>query len=49
MMKKYEYKMVSFWRFAKKNLEIINELGEQGWELVCVWGILHYFKREKKN
>jgi hypothetical protein len=48
MMKRYEYKCVSIFGFEKKTQKVLNEYGDEGWELVCVWGAFHYFKREKK-
>jgi hypothetical protein len=45
-MKKYEYKCVSIWGFGEKTTRILNEYGRQGWELICAWGVWHYFKKE---
>lgn len=46
-MKKYEYKMVSFWFWSiKKYEEQMNKLGREGWEMFFVIGTYHYFKRE---
>jgi hypothetical protein len=43
-VKRYEYKCVFI--LGKWNIErILNEYGEQGWELVCTRWVLHYFKR----
>ena len=47
-MKKYEYKCVSIWGLGKGTTKKLNEYGKEGWELVEVWGIWYYFKREKK-
>ncbi len=47
-MKKYEYKCVPLFGLGKKTAERLNKYGEEGWELVEVWGIWHYFMREKK-
>lgn len=44
-MKKYEYKCVGIWGFGRQTTRILNEYGQKGWELVCVWAIWHYFKR----
>ncbi|MEG0153433.1 MAG: DUF4177 domain-containing protein [Niameybacter sp.] len=46
-MKKYEYKCISIWGGATKTTEILNEYGNNGWELVCVQNMWFYFKREK--
>ncbi len=47
-MKKYEYKCVSIWGLGKRTAGVLNEYGKEGWELVEVWGIWHYLRREKK-
>jgi hypothetical protein len=47
-MKKYEYKCVAIFGFGEKTRRILNEYGNGGWELVCVWGMWHYLRREKK-
>jgi hypothetical protein len=48
-MKKYEYKCVSIFGLGRKTTEILNEYGNQGWKLISVWGMWHYFRREKNN
>ncbi len=45
-MKMYEYKCVGIAGGAEKTARILNEYGQQGWELVCVWWAWHYLKRE---
>jgi hypothetical protein len=45
-MKKYEYKCVSILGDGERTTRILNEYGQQGWELVCTCWIWHYFKRE---
>jgi hypothetical protein len=47
-MKKYEYKCVSIWGLRRKTEEILNHFGGEGWKLISVWGMWHYFRREKK-
>ena len=48
-MKKYEYKCDYIAGGGKKTTRILNEYGQQGWELVCTWMGWHYFKRELEN
>ena len=48
-MKRYEYKCVFIWGLGEKTTRRMNEYGQQGWELVCVWGPWHYFKRVFEN
>jgi hypothetical protein len=48
-MKKYEYKCVSIWGFARKTTEVLNHYGNEGWKLISVWGMWYYFRREKNN
>ena len=45
-MKKYEYKCVSILGAGERTTRVLNEYGQQGWELVCTCWIWHYFKRE---
>lgn len=45
-MKKYEYKCVCIIGGGEKTTRILNEYGQQGWELVSTWYVWHYFKRE---
>jgi hypothetical protein len=44
-MQKFEYKCVAIWGFAASTTAKLNEYGKEGWELVEVWAIWHYFKR----
>ena len=46
-MVKYEYKCIFIWGGAEKTTRILNEFGNNGWQLVCVHGPWFYFKREK--
>jgi len=45
-VKKFEYKCVSICGLGKATTAQLNEYGHEGWELVEVVGIWHYFKRE---
>ena len=45
-MKKFEYKCVYIFGGAESTSRTLNEYGQQGWELVCVWWAWHYLKRE---
>ena len=45
-MKKFEYKCVSIYGLGKATTARLNEYGREGWELVEVMGVWHYFKRE---
>ena len=45
-MKKYEYKCVFIMGGGETTTRVLNEYGQQGWELVCTWWCWHYFKRE---
>jgi len=48
-MKKFEYKCVLILGLGEKTSRILNEYGQNGWELVSTsWG-WHYLKREIKN
>lgn len=48
-MKKYEYKCVFIGGLGEKTTRLLNEYGQLGWELVCVVGAWHYFKRPIEN
>jgi len=48
-MKRWEYKCVSIMGLGERTTRILNEYGKNGWELVCVTGVWHYFKREIKR
>ena len=45
-MKHYEYKCVAIPGLGERTTRILNEYGRDGWELVCVVWVWHYFKRE---
>lgn len=45
-MKKFEYKCVYIFGGGERTARVLNEYGQQGWELVCVWAAWHYLKRE---
>ncbi|MEZ7821099.1 MAG: hypothetical protein QMB51_02205 [Patescibacteria group bacterium] len=46
-MKRYEYKVASFWFWSTKRYEEeMNKLGREGWEMFFVVSAYHYFKRE---
>jgi hypothetical protein len=47
-MKKFEYKAVMIWGAERKTTKRLNELGEEGWELVSSNWIWFYLKREKQ-
>lgn len=49
MGRRFEYKVVSF--CFKDEQKALNELGEEGWELVCSYclGLYLIFKREKEE
>lgn len=44
-MQKYEYKCVSIMGLGAATTRALNEYGRDGWELVAVCWIWHYFKR----
>jgi len=48
-MKKYEYKCVFIWGLGERTTRLMNEYGQQGWELVSVQWCWHYFKRAIEN
>lgn len=48
-VKKYEYKCVYIFGGGERTTRILNEYGQQGWELVSTFHIWHYFKREIAN
>jgi len=48
-MQKYEYKCVSIWGFAGRTTRILNEYGQQGWELIDTYYVWFYFKRPLNN
>jgi len=46
-MKQFEYKCVFIWGAGEKTTRVLNEYGREGWELVAVAWVWHYFKRPK--
>lgn len=50
-MRKFEYKAVYYDKVSKRHEEMdilkLNELGDEGWELVTIIGGQAIFKREK--
>ncbi len=46
-MKQYEYKCIAIWGLGERTTRILNEYARDGWELVCVWGLWHYLKKER--
>lgn len=44
--KKFEYKCAAIIGFGNRTTKILNKYGRDGWELVAVEWIWHYFKRE---
>lgn len=45
VMERFEYKCVFIWGGGEKTSRILNEYGEEGWELVTTWSFWHYLKR----
>jgi len=45
MMQKYEYKCVLILGAGDRTTRILNQYGQEGWELVEVVWAWHYFKR----
>lgn len=45
MMQQYEYKCIFILGLGGKTSRILNEYGQQGWELVTVLWAWHYLKR----
>jgi len=45
---KYEYKCVSIVGLGERTTRILNEYARDGWELVFVVGLWHYFRREPR-
>lgn len=45
-MKRYEYTLAQIWGGRNKTEWILNSYGAEGWELVFVISVWHYFKRE---
>ncbi len=35
--------------FAWNEMEVMQEMGHEGWELCAVWGIFLYFKRQLRD
>ncbi|MGI6366972.1 MAG: hypothetical protein ACOX2L_01205 [Anaerolineae bacterium] len=48
-MDRWEYQVVSIVAGADATARKLNELGQEGWELVTVWTALYYFKRPLKS
>jgi len=44
-MQLYEYKCVSIFGLGRATTRVLNEYGVEGWELVAVVAVWHYFKR----
>ena len=44
-MQKYEYKCVAIMGLSGATTRALNRYGSEGWELVSVWFMWHYFKR----
>jgi hypothetical protein len=47
-VKKYEYTCVRILSLGGKTTRILNQYGQEGWELVTTSWAWHYFKRELK-
>lgn len=45
-MDKYEYVCKAIVGAGKKTTRVLNAMGKEGWELVDVCWIWHYFKRK---
>lgn len=45
-MKRYEYKCVYIFGGGEKTTRILNEYGNQGWDLISTWWAWFYFKRK---
>lgn len=45
-MKKFEYKVFSTLKSEAEKEKLLNELGQQGWELVNTYAAVLYLKRE---
>ena len=43
-MEKFEYNCVPIWGLGAKTTKVLNTYGAQGWELVSVFYVWHYFK-----
>lgn len=46
MYKKFEYKKILISHDSKDTIDILNELGLQGWELISLTGVSYLFKKE---
>lgn len=44
-MQKYEYKCVAITGLAERTTRRVNSYAKDGWELIAVTWIWHYFKR----
>jgi len=44
-LKKYEYKCVLILGMGEKTTRVLNQYGQEGWELVSTCWAWHYFKR----
>ena len=49
-MEQWEYKVMrgAPIQSSVKDEKMLNDLGEQGWELVSVYGVYFYFKRKAR-